>query len=203
MGQRVYSSRLLGSDPSLVLHGGGNTSVKVLERNVFGEEEAILRVKGSGWDLATIEAAGFSPCRMGHLLRLAGLDSLPDLRMAAELRGCMTDPSAPMPSVEAILHAVLPAKFIDHTHADALISVTNSPDGADRGRSLYGKRVVVVPYVVPGFKLTRAVATLFAENATEHTVGMVLMNHGMFSFGATAEEAYGRMIVLVSLAEAY
>ncbi len=203
LGQRVYSSRLLGGDPSLVLHGGGNTSVKVLEGNIFGEEEAILRVKGSGWDLASIEPAGFSPCRMGHLLRLAGLESLSDLRMAAELRGCMTDPSAPMPSVEAILHAVLPAKFVDHTHADALISVTNSPGGADRVREIYGDRVVVIPYVMPGFKLARAVARLFPEAATAGTVGIVLMNHGLLSFGATAEEAYVRMIELVSMAEGY
>src|SRR5687767_14062804 len=127
LGLRVYTSRLLGRDPSLVLHGGGNTSVKTRERNVFGEEEDILHVKGSGWDLETIEAAGFAPCRMAHLLRLARLPALTDIRMAEELRGCMTNPAAPSPSVEAILHAILPHAFVDHTHADALISITNTP----------------------------------------------------------------------------
>ncbi len=203
LAQRVYSSRLLGRDPSLVLHGGGNTSVKTVERNVFGEDEPILRVKGSGWDLATIEAAGFSPCRMGHLLRLAGLDSLPDLRMAAELRGCMTDPAAPAPSVEAILHAVLPARFVDHTHADALISVSNSPGGLERVRGIYGELAVVVPYVMPGFKLARLFAGLFPAAASEATIGVVLMNHGLISFGSTAEESYSRMITLVTRAEDY
>lgn len=203
LGQRVYTSRLLGRDASLVLHGGGNTSVKTLERNVFGEEEAILHIKGSGWDLATIEAAGFSPCRMQHLLRLAGLSELPDVRMAAELRGCMTDPSAPAPSVEAILHAVLPAKFVDHTHADALISVSNTPGGGARVREVYGDRVAVIPYIMPGFVLARACALGLPKSMPAGAIGVVLMNHGLISFGATAEESYGRMIELVTLAEDY
>jgi rhamnose utilization protein RhaD (predicted bifunctional aldolase and dehydrogenase)/NAD(P)-dependent dehydrogenase (short-subunit alcohol dehydrogenase family) len=203
LGQRVYASRLLGRDPSLVLHGGGNTSVKTNERNIFGEEEPVLRVKGSGSDLATIEAEGFAPCRLGHLLRLATLGSLTDLRMAAELRACLTDPSAPTASVEAILHAVLPARFVDHTHADALISVTNSSRGEQRVREIYGDRVVVIPYVKPGFKLARLFAELFPGAATQRTIGVVLMNHGMISFGETAEESYGRMIDLVTLAEEY
>jgi rhamnose utilization protein RhaD (predicted bifunctional aldolase and dehydrogenase)/NAD(P)-dependent dehydrogenase (short-subunit alcohol dehydrogenase family) len=201
LAQRVYSSRLLGRDTSLVLHGGGNTSVKTLERNVFGEEEAVLRIKGSGWDLATIEAAGFSPCRMGHLLRLAGLGSLTDLRMASELRGCMTDPSAPSPSVEAILHAVLPSKYVDHTHADALISVSNTPGGEERMRSVFGHRAAVIPYVMPGFKLARACAVQLPKTMPAGAIGVVLMNHGLISFGETAEESYSRMIELVTLAE--
>ncbi|HEY4989499.1 MAG TPA: class II aldolase/adducin family protein, partial [Opitutaceae bacterium] len=136
LGQRVYTSRLLGRDPALVLHGGGNTSVKTLEKNIFGDEEAVLQVKGSGGDLATIEAAGFSPCRMVHLLRLAELSSLADTRMAAELRASMTRASAPAPSVEAILHALLPAKYVDHTHPDALIAVSNTPDGENLIRGI-------------------------------------------------------------------
>ena len=155
LGQRVYTSRLLGRDDSLVLHGGGNTSVKVREKNLFGEEETLLYVKGSGWDLATIEAAGFSPCRMPHLMRLAGLEALSDLRMATELKGCMTNPAAPAPSVEAILHALLPAKFVDHTHADAFIAACNTPGGAKRIREIYGDQVIIVPYEMPGFKLAR------------------------------------------------
>jgi rhamnose utilization protein RhaD (predicted bifunctional aldolase and dehydrogenase)/NAD(P)-dependent dehydrogenase (short-subunit alcohol dehydrogenase family) len=203
MGQRVYSSRLLGRDESLVLHGGGNTSVKGTARNVFGEDEALLYVKGSGWDLATIEEAGFSPCRMAHLKRLAGLAELSDLRMAAELKASMTNPSAPAPSVEAILHAVLPARFVDHTHADAFISVTNTPGGASRVREVYGDLVVVVPYAMPGFKLARAFSELFPMESSARTIGVALLNHGLISFGATAQESYGRMIELVTLAEDY
>src|SRR5919198_5164400 len=142
LAQRVYTSRLLGRDPSLVLHGGGNTSVKIRETNLFGEEEDILYVKGSGWDLATIEAAGFAPVRMRLLLRLAQLDALSDIQMANELRQATTTPAAPAPSVEAILHAILPHTFVDHTHADALISVTNTPDGPNHVHRIYGDRVV-------------------------------------------------------------
>ena len=203
LAQRVYTSRLLGRDPSLVLHGGGNTSVKLRERNVFGEEEDILCVKGSGWDLEKIEAAGFAPCRMSHLLRLAQLPTLSDTQMADELRGCMTRPSAPAPSVEAILHALLPHPFVDHTHADAIISITNTPGGEQRVRDIYGDRVVVIPYVMPGFKLARLCAEIFPREARPSTVGMVLMNHGLFTFGATARESYERMIELVTLAEDY
>jgi len=201
IGQRVYTSRLIGADPSLVLHGGGNTSVKVLEKNLFGDEELILRVKGSGADLASIEAAGFSPCRMAHLVRLAGLDSLSDLQMASELRGSMTDPSAPAPSVEAILHAILPAKYVDHTHADALIAVMNTPAGGDRVREIYGDRVVIVPYVMPGFRLARLCASLLPREMSERTVGVALMGHGLLTFGETAEASYLRMIECVGLAE--
>jgi rhamnose utilization protein RhaD (predicted bifunctional aldolase and dehydrogenase)/NAD(P)-dependent dehydrogenase (short-subunit alcohol dehydrogenase family) len=203
LGQRVYTSRLLGRDSSLVLHGGGNTSVKIRETNLFGEAEDILYVKGSGWDLETIEAAGFSPCRLSHLLRLARLPQLSDLQMAKELKVCLTNPSAPMPSVEAILHALLPGKFVDHTHADALIAVSNTPDGEKRVREIYGRRVVVVPYVMPGFKLARLCAERFAREAGPDTIGLVLMNHGLFSFGDTARVAYERMIELATLAEDY
>jgi len=203
IGQRVYTSRLIGRDPSLVLHGGGNTSVKVLERNLFGDEEPILYVKGSGWDLAAIEAEGFSPCRMRHLLRLAGLDSLSDLRMVSELRACMTKPAAPMPSVEAILHAILPAKYVDHTHADALISVMNTPGGEDRVREIYGDGVIIVPYVMPGFKLARFCATLLSKEMSRRTIAIALMSHGLITFGETAESSYGRMIDCITLAEDY
>lgn len=201
LGQRVYSSRLLGADSSLVLHGGGNTSVKSREKNLFGEEEEILYVKGRGRDLATIDAAGFSPCRLKHLLRMSELPSLSDEEMEGEFRVSMTRPAAPAPSVEALLHAILPEKFVDHTHADALISVMNTPRGLDRVRELYGDKVVIVPYVMPGFKLVRSCKELFKKHATENTVGMVLMSHGLFTFGATARSSYERMIDLVDCAE--
>ncbi|HEY8835897.1 MAG TPA: class II aldolase/adducin family protein, partial [Chthoniobacterales bacterium] len=126
---RVYTSRLLGRDGTLVLHGGGNTSVKMRERNVVGEEEEILYVKGSGWDLETIEARGFTPVRMAHLLKLAQLETLSDPQMVNELAAHVPRAGAPAPSVETILHAVIPHKFVDHTHADALLAITNTDNG--------------------------------------------------------------------------
>jgi rhamnose utilization protein RhaD (predicted bifunctional aldolase and dehydrogenase)/NAD(P)-dependent dehydrogenase (short-subunit alcohol dehydrogenase family) len=203
LAQRVYTSRLLGADPTLVLHGGGNTSVKATQKNIFGEEETILYVKGSGWDLATIEAPGFSPCRLPTLLKLAALEELSDTDMARELLLSMTNPAAPAPSVEAILHAILPQTFVDHTHADAIITVTNSVDGEARVREIFGDLVMIVPYVMPGFKLVRAVAALQPAQAAPKTIGMVLLNHGIFTWGETAKESYDRMIELVGMAEAY
>ena len=203
LGLRVYSSRLLGRDKSLVLHGGGNTSVKLRERNLLGDEEDLLYVKGSGWDLEFIEAAGFSPVRLSHLRRLAGLEVLSDPEMVNQLVTQMTRASAPTPSVETILHAILPHKYVDHTHADAVLSVTNTADGEARIREIYGNQVVVVPYIMPGFDLARLCALLFPREAGPRTIGMVLMNHGVFSFGASARESYERMIQLVQAAEDY
>ena len=203
LGLRVYTSQLLGRDRSLVLHGGGNTSVKICEHNLVGEEEEILYVKGSGWDLETIAEAGFAPVRMAHLLKLAKLPVLSDSQMVNELKTQMTKASAPTPSVETILHASLPYKFVDHTHADAVISVTNTANGWERIREIYGNDVVIIPYVMPGFDLARVCAEKFAVEKSDRTIGMVLMNHGIFSFGATAHESYERMIALVDRAEVY
>lgn len=203
LGLRVYTSRLLGREPALVLHGGGNTSVKIRARNILGEEEDLLYVKGSGWDLETIEAAGFPPVRLDHLRALARLPALGDVEMVNELRTHMTVASAPTPSVEAILHAIIPHRYVDHTHADAVIALTNNGAGEARTREVFGADCVIIPYVMPGFDLARLCAERFAAEANERTVGMVLLNHGIFSFGATAREAYERMIMLVSRAEDY
>ncbi|MGH8619771.1 MAG: bifunctional aldolase/short-chain dehydrogenase [Burkholderiales bacterium] len=203
LAQRVYTSRLLGRDKSLVLHGGGNTSVKIRERNLVGEEEDILYVKGSGWDLEFIEAAGLSPVRLPHLLKLAQLPALSDPQMVNELTTQLTRSSAPAPSVETILHALLPYKYVDHTHSDAVLAVTDTADGEQRIREIYGDRVVVIPYVMPGFDLARLCAERFPRDAGPNTIGMVLLKHGIFSFGATARESYERMIQLVDLAEQY
>lgn len=200
---RVYTSRLLGQDPSLVLHGGGNTSVKIIEKNILGEDEEILYVKGSGWDLETIEAPGFTPIRIDHLKKLAKLDSLSDLDMVNEMKTHQTIASAPTGSVEAILHAVLPFRFVDHTHADAIVTICNTPDGEQRIRDLFADEVIIVPYVMPGFDLARLVNELFQQHATENTRGMVLMSHGMFSFADSAKESYERMIDFVQRAEDY
>ncbi len=203
LAQRVYTSRLLGRNPALVLHGGGNTSVKITEPTLFGGQEELLYIKGSGWDLATIEAAGFAPVRRRALLDLATLPTLSDKVMANAMRCAMTDASAPSPSVEAILHALLPHKFVDHTHADVLIALTNTPNGPDHVRRVYGDSVVIIPYVMPGFKLARLCADIYPQAAHSGTIGMVLLKHGIFSFGETAREAYERMIELVSRAETY
>jgi len=200
---RVYTSRLLGRDKTLVLHGGGNTSVKIRERNLVGDEEDILYVKGSGWDLEFIEEAGFSPVRMPHLLRLAQLKELSDPQMVNELVTHLTRASAPAPSVETILHALLPHKYVDHTHSDAVLAVTNTADGPRRIAEIYGDQVAIIPYVMPGFDLARLCAELFPQQARPNTIGMVLLNHGIFSFGATARESYERMIELVDMAERY
>ena len=194
---------VLGRDATLVLHGGGNTSVKIRERNLLGEEEEILYVKGSGWDLETIQAEGFAPVRMEPLLKLAKVEALSDPQMVNELATQVTRAGAPAPSVETILHAVLPYKFVDHTHADAVLAITDTADGEARIREIYGDDVVVVPYVMPGFDLARACARKFEAEAKPSTIGMVLLQHGIFSFGATAEESYGRMIALVDRAEEY
>ena len=200
---RVYSSRLLGSNPELVLHGGGNTSVKIRETNLLGDEEEILYVKGSGWDLATIEAPGFTPIRMAHLLKLAKLETLSDTQMVNELKTQQTIASAPTGSVEAILHAVLPYKYVDHTHANAVVTITNLPQGEEIIRTIYGDEIVVIPYVMPGFDLARVVAERYAAEASDKTRGLVLMNHGIFSFDDDARTSYEIMIELVDRAEQY
>lgn len=203
LGQRVYTSRLLGRNRSLVLHGGGNTSLKTVERDRFGDEVRLLYVKGSGWDLETIEARGFSPVRLDHVVRLASLEQLSDPDMVNELVTHMTDAGAPTPSVETILHGLIPHRFVDHTHADAVLAVSNTPAGEARIREIYGDDVLVIPYVMPGFDLARAVAQAIARRATPRTIGMVLLRHGIFSFADTARESYERMIDLVSRAERY
>jgi rhamnose utilization protein RhaD (predicted bifunctional aldolase and dehydrogenase)/NAD(P)-dependent dehydrogenase (short-subunit alcohol dehydrogenase family) len=203
LAQRVYTSRLLGQEKSLVLHGGGNTSAKITETDLFGEPEEILYVKGSGWDLATIEEAGFSPVRMAPLLRLAQLERLSDAAMVNALRCSMTNAGAPTPSVEAILHAIIPHRYVDHTHADAVIAVTNTPHGRECVREIYGDAVVIIPYVMPGFDLACRCAEILAAEPLDGRIGLILMNHGVFSFGETAKSAYERMIDLVSRAEQY
>ena len=203
LAQRVYTSRLLGRDKSLVVHGGGNTSVKLSETNLVGDDEQTLYVKGSGWDLEFIEEAGFSPVRMAHLVRLAQLETLSDPQMVNELATHMTRANAPAPSVETILHALLPHKYVDHTHSDAVLAVTDTADGEKRIAEIYGDKVVIIPYVMPGFDLARLCAERFPKHAGKNTIGMVLLKHGVFSFGANARQSYERMIALVDLAERY
>ncbi|MFN8377466.1 MAG: bifunctional aldolase/short-chain dehydrogenase [Anaerolineae bacterium] len=199
--QRVYTSRLLGQNKSLVMHGGGNTSVKVDETDLLGRPRTLLHVKGSGWDLETIEAQGFAPVRIDALRDLAQLESLPDVQMSNELRCAMVNASAPSPSVEAILHAFIPHRFVDHTHADAIITLTNNPHGRELTEATFGNRVLILPYVMPGFRLARQVAEALVFHKELSVDGIILLHHGIFTFGETARESYERMIELVSLAE--
>ena len=198
---RVYSSRLIGKNSDLVLHGGGNTSVKAPFIDLFGEKHQAIYIKGSGWDLATIEVAGFAPVRLDALIKLSQFKTLSDTDMVSAQRVAMLDQNAPNPSVEAILHAIIPFRFVDHTHADAVVTLTNTPGGEERIRTLYGNRVLVVPYVMPGFELARKIADLTRKTDWSMLEGMVLMNHGIFSFADEASESYDRMIRLVSEAE--
>jgi len=194
----IYASRLIGRERALVLHGGGNTSVKTRARDVTGEEIDVICVKGSGWDLADIEPEGLPAIRLAPLLEVAALATLTDEAMVNAIRCHLLDASAPTPSVETLLHAALPHTFILHSHANAVVALTDQPNGEHLSRAVYGERVVHIPYVMPGFDRARAVLAAGVETRHE---GMVLLKHGIFSFGATAREAYDRMIELVGLAE--
>ena len=158
---RVYTSRLLGGDPRLVLHGGGNTSVKTRAVDLAGDETQVLCVKGSGWDMAAIEPQGLPAVRLEPLRRLIGRQRLSDEDMVALLRANLLDPAAPNPSVETLLHAFLPPKYVDHTHANAVLALSDQPDGAKLCARVFGDRVAVVPYIMPGFFLARRVAAAY------------------------------------------
>lgn len=202
LAQRVYSSRLLGKEPALVLHGGGNTSVKSTVRDFFGGSVDVLYIKGSGGDLATIGECGFPAVKMDVLLKMAELPALSDADMVREQRAAMLNPDSPTPSIEAVVHAVIPAKFVDHTHSNAVVAVTNQPDGLELVKQTWGDRVIIVPYVMPGFILGKTIRDLTKSADWSKLEGLILMQHGIFTFGATAKESYERMIKLVSEAEA-
>lgn len=195
---RAYTSRLLGGEHALVMHGGGNTSVKVRE----GGEE-ILYVKGSGADLGQVGVADFAPVRLAEVRRLIELDALENDRLVAAFCAALKNPAAPRPSIETLLHAVLPFPWVEHTHADAVLAVADTVDGEARLREAFGAAVVIVPYRHSGFELAKACHEVFMRDASAETVGMVLMHHGLFAFGHSARESYGNMIGLVSRAEEY
>jgi rhamnose utilization protein RhaD (predicted bifunctional aldolase and dehydrogenase)/NAD(P)-dependent dehydrogenase (short-subunit alcohol dehydrogenase family) len=196
---RVYTSRLLGGEPKLVLHGGGNTSVKTTMKDLLDEEVEVLCVKGSGWDMAAIEPAGLPAVRLAPLRKLRGREALSDQEMVRVQRANLLDPGAPNPSVETLLHAFLPHKYVDHTHSTAVLSLADQPDAAERCADLYGRRMGLVPYIMPGFLLAKKAAEVFESDPAVE--GLVLLKHGIFTFGETAQKAYERMIAAVSLAE--
>ena len=196
---RLYTTRLLGRNRLLVLHGGGNTSVKTTVTDLLGEDVQVLCVKGSGWDMADIEPPGLPAVLMEPLLKLRSLKVLSDDDMVRFQRGALVDPSSPNPSVETLLHAFLPHKFVDHTHSAAVLALTDQAADEPLLREVYGDRVALVDYVKPGFDLAQAAALVY--EAHPGVEGLILRKHGIFSFGATAREAYERMVVLVTLAE--
>ncbi|MFA6191486.1 MAG: class II aldolase/adducin family protein [Sulfurimonas sp.] len=194
---RVYTSNLLGKSDELVLHGGGNTSVKSM---VEGEE--ILFVKGSGWDLVSIKAEGFSPVKMKTLLEMAQLKELCDSDMVAGQKDAMIDKTAPNPSVEAILHALIPYKFVDHTHADAVVTISNSVSGFENIKMLF-PNFLIVPYVMPGFILANTIFEMTRSVNWSKIDGIILHNHGIFTFDDDAKKSYDKMIEAVTHAEEF
>ncbi len=196
---RVYSARLLGRDPKLVLHGGGNASLKTTARDLAGADVAVLRVKGSGSDMGTIEPAGFPAVRLEPLRALRTRKTLSGDAMAKVQRVYLIDPQAPSPSVEMLLHAFMPAKFVDHTHATAVLSLIDQPNAAELAADVFGGRLGFVPYLMPGFGLAKKSAEVFDKNPKVE--GLILDKHGIFTFGEDARESYERMIAFVTHAE--
>jgi len=196
---RVYSTRLLGRDPKLVLHGGGNTSVKTRVKDLLGEDAEVLCVKGSGWDMANIEPAGMPAVRLEPLRKLRARAAMPDEDMVRVQRASLVDPQAPDPSVEALLHAFVPHKFVDHTHATAVLSLIDRADSEVLCTQTFDNRLGFVPYIMPGFALAKRAAEVFEKNPDVE--GLILDKHGIFTFGKDAREAYERMIEFVTLAE--
>lgn len=204
---RTYSARLLGSDPELVLHGGGNTSVKSYCNDILGNKIPVLHVKGSGWDLATIEPEGHPAVKLEPLLALKSLKKLSDEDMVSAQRQNLINPNSPNPSVETLLHAFIPNKYIDHTHSLAVLALANQPNASKICKEVFGDKVAIVPYVMPGFDLAQTAfkeytkAKKYALSKGSDIEGMILINHGIFSFGETAKSSYDRMIKLVNIAE--
>jgi len=196
---RIYSARLLGSEPRLVLHGGGNTSIKALTTDLLGEVTEVVCVKASGGDMATIDETRLPALRLERLQKLRTRDSLPDEDMPLILRDALIDPMAPNPSVETLLHAFLPHKFIDHTHANAVLSLIDQEDSELFCVDVYGSRMGIVPYIMPGFGLAVRAAGVYEQKPKVE--GLILQKHGIVTFGASARESYERMIEMVSLAE--
>jgi rhamnose utilization protein RhaD (predicted bifunctional aldolase and dehydrogenase)/NAD(P)-dependent dehydrogenase (short-subunit alcohol dehydrogenase family) len=196
---RTYTTRLLGSDPKMVLHGGGNTSVKTVVKDQLGEDVDVICIKGSGWDMGVIEPAGLPAVRLEPLRKLRKLDKLSDEEMVNFQRINLLDSTSPNPSVETLLHAFLPHKFIDHVHSTAVLALTDQPDNKALVQEVYGDRVAYVPYTIPGFALAKAVADVFDKHPKAE--GLILLQHGIFTMGDTAEQSYSRMIEFVTMAE--
>ena len=195
----VYGTRLIGRNPDLVLHGGGNTSVKTTREDLYGNEETVLCVKGSGWDMAEILPAGLPPVRLSPLQKLKSLESLSDEEMVNCVRSNLLDSTSPTPSVETLSHAFLPHKFINHSHAAAILSVTNQENAEEICYEIFGKKMGIVPYIMPGFELAKRTLEVFEQDSDVD--GLILLNHGIFTFADEAKTSYECMIDAISAAE--
>jgi rhamnose utilization protein RhaD (predicted bifunctional aldolase and dehydrogenase)/NAD(P)-dependent dehydrogenase (short-subunit alcohol dehydrogenase family) len=198
---RIYTTRLLGRDPKLVMHGGGNTSLKEVMRDRLGADAEVLRVKATGADMAMIDLAGLPAVRLSPLRKLRALGEIGDDELVGIERASLIDPAAANPSVEIMLHAFLPHKFVDHTHATAVLSVIDQPDGEKKCAEVFGGRLAFVPYVMPGFGLAKKAIEVFER--TKPSDGLILSKHGIVTYGESAREAYERMIEMVSRAEEF
>ncbi len=201
LAMRTYTSRLIGQEADLVLHGGGNTSVKSTLTTLLGETCDVLQIKGSGWDLATIEPQGFPALDLHYLQKLRILETLSDEEMVNQFRTHMLDSAAPNPSIETLVHAFLPHKFIDHTHADAIVTLTNMESPEDRLKEVLGDKIAILPWIMPGFPLSKRVTEAYEERPDIEAI--ILLNHGIFTFAEDGETAYGNMIRYVTMAEDY
>lgn len=198
---RVYASRLIGQDAALVMHGGGNTSCKLKRPDVFGTEIDVLHIKGSGWNLGTIEAAGLPAVRLKPLLALRALPALSDEDMVNLLRANLFESTSPTPSVESLLHAFLPHKYIDHTHATAMLALADLPNVTEAVDEIFGGRLVSVPFVMSGIALAKLAADIY--EARPEVEGLILINHGHFAFGDSARQSYDRLIAHTNMVEAW
>ena len=199
MALRVYTTRLLGRNSELVLHGGGNTSVKTSVKDIDGKQYDVLCVKGSGWDMAEIEPEGLPAVKLQPLLSLKNKKNLSDEDMVAFQKKNLIDINSPNPSVETFLHAFLPFKFVDHTHSDAIMNITNRPAGLNFCKKIFGSRASIVPYVMPGFGLAQKINEVYSKNPKINC--LILLNHGIFTFNNDAKKSYDLMIKYVSIAE--
>ncbi|MBF0193188.1 MAG: bifunctional aldolase/short-chain dehydrogenase [Magnetococcales bacterium] len=198
---RLYSSHLQGKEPSLVLHGGGNCSVKSSFNDIFDQQIAAIYIKASGHDLAKLTSEGLPGLHLNRLKKLTALNTLDDAQMVNQIRCNLFDSQAPTPSIEALLHAFLPAKYIDHSHADAILTLSNQKNGEEQLKKAFGDKVIILPYIHPGFSLAKAVAKAYAKKPTAS--GMILMQHGLITWGEDALTAYTHHIEIVTRAEVF
>jgi len=196
---RIYTTRLLGNNSQLVLHGGGNTSLKLSLKNSFGKKENIIFVKGSGKDMSNIDIDGFPALELDNLIKLKKLKKISDFQMVNYQKKYMIDTTFPNASVETLLHSFLPHKYVDHTHSNAILSLIDQPMDKNICKKIFGENLAIVPYIMPGFKLAKKSSEVFKKNPK--VKGLILLNHGIFTFGNTAKQSYERMIKFVSVAE--
>ena len=198
---RIYTTHLLGKNPKLVLHGGGNSSVKSIGKNLYKKNVNLIYVKGSGWDMSNLNELGMPGLELNPLLETVKLNKLNDNDMVNLLRSNLINVNSPNPSVETLLHAYLPFKFVDHTHSNAFLSILNQPNSQALIKKIFGNKVGIVPYIMPGFSLAKECLKIFKKD--EKVQGLALINHGIFTFGDSTKQSYERMINFVSDVENY